>query len=482
MSARRSVAISLGASVASFVIQFGGSLILARLLSPTEMGIYAVAMAVYWVVNALNNLGLAPYLIREPDMPPEKIGTVLSIGVLQALLLACMLWLLAPLVAAWAHEPRVTAAVRMLSLYAIATMFYSTMLGLFSRRMQFGRLHAINTAQNLLAAIVTVVLAYRGFSYFSMLWGIVVGAVFASAATFLALRRDVMVRPTLVLWRHVMRFGGSMLVTALILNFCNKLPDIILSRMAGVRATGLYNRAGGLVDVFNNSVLVSFQRVMETLFVQYRDQAGGFRYAYVRATRITTGLIWPAFAGLGVLAAPTISLLYGAKWVAAAPVLSLLCLAAIVNAALANRTEALATAGQVSLMPRIEGVRGVAGVAMFAGGAHFGMVPAAATRILDALLAALLYTPHVHRAAGIQARDVPGLYLGSAGLTVAAAAPAAFVMQAFGWPDELPLAWIGAAVGGGVALWLAAIALTRHELGAEIGRVLGRFAPRSQRA
>jgi hypothetical protein len=482
MSARASLAVTVGANVLFFVIQFGSGIILARLLSPVEMGIYAVAMAAYWIVNAVQNLGLANYLVREPDLDPVKIGSVYAIGAIQALLLAGLLLLLAPLVAMWAHEPRAAEPVRLLSLYALAIAVHTTLSGHMMRRMQYGRFSATMLLQNIVNAGTTIALAFAGFSYMSLAWGAVAGASAASLAALWLQRRDLAIRPTLAHWRDIWGFGSRLLLANLILNICAKIPDILLSRMAGVAATGLYNRAAGLVDVFSNTVLTSFTRVMASLFAQHRRETGGFRYAYLRMARISTGLVWPAFAGLAVLAAPVISLLYGERWALAAPVLSVLCIAAIINTSLLGRSEILTTGGDVAKLPRIESIRGVAGVAMFAVAAQVSMVAAAATRIADALIAVALYLPHVYRNANVGAADTPGLYGPSLVVTLAAIAPPVAVMTLHGWPMTLPLPWLATAIAGGGAAWLFAVPLAHGELRHEMGRVVARLRRRANSA
>ncbi|MCA3254889.1 MAG: oligosaccharide flippase family protein, partial [Alphaproteobacteria bacterium] len=405
--------------------------------------------------------------------------SVYGVATLQAVTLAVVLVLIAPVVAGWANEPRAAEPVRMLALYALAIAAHTTLGGHMMRRMQYGRFSATLLIQNVVNAGTTIGLALAGFSYMSLVWGAIAGGSASSLAALWLQRRDLAVRPTLARWRDIWRFGWHVLVANLILNICAKLPDILLSRLAGVTATGLYNRASGLVDVFSNTVIGSFTRVMSSLFAQHRRETGGFRYAYLRMARISTGLLWPAYAGLAVLASPVIGLVYGETWAAAAPVLSLLCIAAIINTSLLGRGEILITGGDVSKLPRIESLRGIAGVAMFAAAAgQFGMVAAAATRIVDAVIAVALYLPHVYRNANVRASEAPGLYAPSLFVTLAAAAPPVAIMAWHGWPVLLPPLWLLAAIVAGGITWLAAVTLAHGELRHEMGRVIDRVRQR----
>jgi len=73
MSFRRSVAWMAASQGCLFVLQFGGSVALARLLTPYEMGVFAVAAAVMGVLGILQAFGLAVFVVREPQIDADLL-------------------------------------------------------------------------------------------------------------------------------------------------------------------------------------------------------------------------------------------------------------------------------------------------------------------------------------------------------------------------------------------------------------------------
>lgn len=475
MSARKALAWSVTANFLFFVIQFGASVILARLLTATEMGIYAISMSVLWVVNAFQNLGLPGYVVREREMEPARLGTVCTIATIQGFLLASLLWLGAPVVAELVDEPRVTSSLRVICLYALLQPVPGVLIGLLQRHMRFRATSTISLGNAFVAAVVTVIGAYLGLSYMSLAWGAVAGSVFQTIAIFWVQRRELRMPVTLILWREVWAYGSRILATVSVQNIFGRMPDIILGRLASVATIGFYNRGSGLIDTLNRSVGGSFTRISGSLFRQHRDQIGSIHSAYVRMLRIITGIFWPAYAGLAVLSAPVISLLYGDRWLPATPILSLLAVAAIVNQAVPCQAEALITMGYVNRMPRLETIRGASGVMLFTVGAFFGAAPAAATRIIEGLVAVSVYLPVVRLASGVSLQELMRAYVCSALVTVAAIIPATALMVARDWPDSLPAVELFGAVAAGIVCWLGAIFAVRHELRGEIERVARKF-------
>ncbi|MFC3712661.1 oligosaccharide flippase family protein [Sphingoaurantiacus capsulatus] len=473
MSVRKSMAWSLTGSFGFFVVQFVASVIVARLLTPVEMGVYGVALAALTLLTAFQNLGFQSFIIRETDMDRATLGTVHSMAVLQALGLAVLLYAGAPLLADFLDEPRITHALRILSLYAIFVPVETLASGHLQKRGRFDLLTAMALSRVLVSAIASVALAYAGFSYASMPWGSVIGQVVATAAAFLLAGRDLAVRPTLSRWRAVWAYGSNILATMALANIFSRLPDIALGKLAGVAMVGLYGRASGIIESFNTGVMYGVQRVIMKAMVDSRDQIGRIDHVYLRAVRAATGLFWPMYAGLGVLATPVIVMVYGERWAAAAPVLALLCLAAIVQTGLVARQEVLIVTKHERVLPRLEGTRGVIGLGLFIAGASQGLAPAAASRIAEALAQHLLFVREIRGAIGSRFADIYRCYAGSAAVAAAAALPAALLMQWRGWPATLPVGEMLSAIGAGILLWLAMLFIVGHELRHEVVKLLG---------
>ena len=476
MSARKSMAWSLTGSFGFFIVQFVASVIVARLLTPTELGVYGVALAALTLLTAFQNLGFQSFIIRETGMDRATLGTVHTMAVVQALGLALLLYAGAPLLADFLDETRVTHALRILSLYAVLVPFETLASGHLQKRGRFDLLTAMALSRVLVGAGASVGLAYAGFSYASMPWGSVVGQLVASAMAFLLAGRELTVRPTLSRWRTVWAYGSNILATMTLANIFSRLPDIALGKLAGIAMVGLYGRASGIIESFNTGVMYGVQRVVLKSMVDSRDRIGRIDYVYLRAVRAATGLFWPMYAGLAVLAGPVITMIYGAKWAAAAPVLTLLCIAAVVQTALVARQEVLITTGRVSELPKLEGVRGSVGLVLFIAGASQGLVPAAASRIAEALTQHALFVRSIRVAADTSLGAIYRCYGPSFVVTVAAILPAIAVMQWHGWAHVIPPVHFAGAIMAGALLWLLAVHLIGHDLKSEIRTAVGAMA------
>lgn len=474
MSARRGITYLLGGNVSTFVLQFIGSVVIARLLGPSEMGVYAASLAVVYIINGLLNVGLPSYLVREKDLTREKLGTVFTLTLAQSVVFAAAVLIGAPLVGWLAHDPRVTQSVRILAVFASVSPIMSSVHGLMQRKMQFQRVVIATIANVGTSAIFTITLAAHGFSWRSMPIGAGAGAVIALLLTLVMQRHDLLGVPfSRAYIKPIMAFGGRIAAASLMLNLTNRMPDVILTRAAGAASTGLYNRGANLVDTLNNTVLASVGNVMASQMALDRDTPEGIGPVYAKASRFVTGLFWPAFAVLAVLSRPVIAMLFGARWLPAAPVLAIVTGAAAINLMVINRISVLVTVGRERDLPRLEAIRGVIGVMLFTAAAYWGgLIWAASTRIADALMAVALYSPGIRRATGLGWGQMVRAFARSAlvaGITVMPALAASITMdwpELFGWPELIGILLLSGAT------WLVALFITKHDLLGEVARVL----------
>jgi len=464
----------LGGNVGTFVLQFIGAIVIARLLGPSEMGVYAASLAVVYIINGLLNVGLPSYLVREKDLTREKLGTVFTLTLAQSAVFAAALLIGAPLVGWLAHDPRVTQSVRFLAVFGAISPIMTSVHGLMQRKMQFQRV-VIATVTNVgMSAIFTITLAAHGYSWRSMPIGSGAGASIALLLTLFMQRHDLMGVPfSRAYIKPIMAFGGRIAAASLMLNLTNRMPDVILTRAAGAASTGLYNRGANLVDTLNNTVLASVGNVMSSQMALDRDTPAGIGPVYAKTSRLVTALFWPTFALLAILSKPVIAMLFGLRWLPAAPVLAIITGAAAINLMVINRISVLVTVGRERDLPRLEAIRGVIGVILFTAAAYWGgLMWAASTRIADALMAVALYSPGIHRATRLGWGEMGSVFARSAlvaGLTVVPALAASIMMgwpESFGWPKLIGIVSLSG------ASWLAALWITNHDLLDEVVRVL----------
>ncbi len=474
MSVRRSLAWMMVSQGGFFVLQFGGAVVLARLLTPYEMGVYTAAAAIIGILSILQAFGLTLFVIREPQIDRHLMTSAFTVNAILAVLLALAIVGLSAFGGMFLREAGVQRVMLVLAILPVIGILEFLPATNLERNAEFQVIALVNLLRAAVTTSVTVALAFAGFSYMSVAWGSIAAAIVGAAAFMIAGRQHVSFRLGLVAWPRIVRFGLQQLAIQGVNTVSARAAEFLLGRLLGLSALGLYGRASNLNNmIWSNIHLVVGRVVLVNLAEQHR-QGISLREGYLRTVEMITALLWPCFAGLAILAGPLIRIVYGNAWIAAAPPLAALAVAAILLVAITMTWELFVVSNETGLQARFEFVRSAVGLVLFIAGCFFSLTAAAVARIGEALFSIILYRPHIERMTSTLLADFIPIYRRSAVLTAAACGPALALMIVYGWSPSTPFSLVAVVIAVGFAAWLGTIKLTDHALAGELDRLVAR--------
>lgn len=478
MSVRRSLAWTYLAQVASFLVTFGSTVVVARLVSPRDFGIFAMAGAVATIINVVMQFGLAKYLLREKELSQDVLRSVFTVNVLMSLTYVVFL-LIGALVAgrifASAEVGRFLAVFALFPLFAMMEFMPSA---LCSREMRFGAIAALNVVRATVLAVATVVLAFEGFAYMSFAWAQVLAwVVTAICYNVLVWRPDVW-RLRFAGIRSILQFGAQMIGISGVGQLSTRAGEMVLGSMLGLTALGLYTRASGIPTSLYTTVYRAGSNVIFSRLSQDLRETGDLFHTYLRFMRLILSILWPMMFGLAVLAQPAIHILYGPKWQGAALPLALLTVAYAVTVGIGMTSELFILRHDTARQMKIEAFRAVAGFSLFAGGASISLPAAAGAKVAESILAFILYRRPMTRLVDGPAGELRSVYVEASLLTIAAIIPSFILMIWRGWSALTGLTDIIVSISVGILMWAALLIKRRHPLAMEVTKFFRQAAQR----
>ena len=342
------------AQAAIFLFQFGSSVVLARLLTPTEMGIFAVGLAVVGILGVLQNFGLQPLVIRENILPPKLKATIFTANAVNQIAQSAGTVLLASLGAAFLREEGVRHILIVLSISPLFGILSFMPGAKLEREGRFKAIALVSACTSAVGSATTVALAYLGHTYMSLAYGHLVSSFTLAAALMVVGRKHNFARIGFSEWRRVYQFGFQMFAVSGVVTISQRLSELALGRITGLAALGLYNRASGVNNMLWSHIHSLASRVMLVDYANHHRSGLPLRDRYIQTVAVMTALLWPGFAGLAVLAKPFIVLIYGEKWVGAAMPLVFLAIASMILVALTMTWELFTATGDVRIQTRLE--------------------------------------------------------------------------------------------------------------------------------
>lgn len=468
MSVRRSTYYSFGARQAGVLINFAATVVIARLLTPAEIGVFAVGAAFVTLSQIVRDSGVGNYLIQERELTRPRLRAAMGVGLATGAALALLLLGLAgPLARFYGHQG-VEQVLQILAATFLLAPVNAVGLALLRRELSFGLSSAAEVLSNLVWAGAAVALAYQGASYLSMAWA-ALASTLAQCLCFLVLRPGcLLIPPGLAEWRRVFGFGSMVTLTQLVAQVGVLSPTFVLGRVGGVDAVAFFNRGNSLTRMFRDTIERGAAVVALPAFAADLRRGGFDRQGYLYATGLMTGLSWPFFCLLALMAYPIVRLLFGDQWDAAVPVVQLLAVANLFNAPKILAPQVLIAIGAVRTALVTETAIQLLRVLLVVACAYQGFVAVAASQIAVQLFALCVMQVLLRRFVGLGVRELAAASLRSLLVTLASAAGPALV--ALYYPPRPDLLWpplLLALSTGGIG-WLAAVFLADHPLRNEI--------------
>jgi O-antigen/teichoic acid export membrane protein len=451
------------AQVGVVILQFISTVFISRILGPRSVGVFAVSLSLIAIFNIAQLSGLNNLLIREKEYSDELVGTVFTINIICAAFASIVLLAISGHPFAIISDHNTSTAVTALSVIPLINSFTLLQQAQLERKGEFGILSVIKLASAATSACVAIGLAVAKFDYMSMVYA-AIAAAFVQLVSYLAYNRRAFPKPSLARWSYVSKFGLQMMTIGGLSRLAARFSELLMGTVLGLAALGLFSRGSNLYAILWDNVNMAAGRVIFSDFSNIERTQSGLRDPYLRTVEMMTGLLWPAFFGLAIVARPVVYLIYGPQWILSADILSILCVSGAVLTSAAMTWEVYVVKHETHRQTKIEIFRSLTSLAMFAGGCMIGLNAAAGSRILDSGLAVALYGPDMRRLTDTTTAEMLHIYLKSGVITVLAIAPSAIVMLVYRGSSQVPLTFIAFTVLVGIAAWFIGSIVIKHQV------------------
>ncbi|MCD6671506.1 MAG: lipopolysaccharide biosynthesis protein [Burkholderiaceae bacterium] len=352
MTARRNFYLAAGESYLGVVIGLLSTIVLARLLTPAEIGTFSVAASFTGLAHALRELGVGNYLVQEKELTDERIRAAFTVSLLAAWPAGAALLVASPWVARFYRNPELTPILVVLAANFFLLPFGSVTLAYLRRSMLFGRGLIINVSGSAVRVAASIALALAGMGALSLALG-------ASAGLLTTVILATILRPKRLPWlpgfrelRRVLKFGLTVTGGSLAGSANEAAPDLIIGKVLGAADTGMFNKALGLATMINNLIMQPLWKFMMPYFSQKSRSGENVAPIYLRIVSVVTGFTWPVLLTAAIAADPIVQLLLGSQWLDAIPVARILCIAVIIGAAFSPLSSFLIARSRVDLYLR----------------------------------------------------------------------------------------------------------------------------------
>jgi O-antigen/teichoic acid export membrane protein len=333
----RGGAVTMTAQGLRFVFSTVATILLARLLSPQDYGLIGMAVVVTGFVAMFKDMGLSSATIQREEISTEQISTLFWINLGLSILVALFTAAIAPAVAWFYGDSRLTLITIGLAVGFIFGGLTIQHAALLKRQMRFTALATIDIIALLLGLVAAIIVAWNGGRYWALVANqLVLGLSYAIGIFIVSGWRPG--RPVRNSGLRSMLGFGTNLTGFLIVNyFARNLDNMLIGRFWGTRSLGLYSKAYQLLLFPIDQINTPIAAVAVPALSRLNDSPERYRQAYLRILQKVAIVTMPGMAFLIVCSDWIVRLALGPQWIEAGRIFALLGIVGMVQP-IANTT------------------------------------------------------------------------------------------------------------------------------------------------
>lgn len=299
---------------------------LGRLLSPADYGLVGVLSIFSLIAGNLQSSGFSTAVVNMESPRHRDYNAVFWFNVLMSAGLYAVLFACAPLIAAFFHQPELTALSRVVFLSFFLSSFGISMNAYMTKNMMQREMAIVSIVALVVSGLTAVGMALAGMTY----WSIAAQQVVNSLVLVLGRLYFIPWRPTLSFdftpIRRTFSFSMKILVTMVITTVSNNMLTVVFGNMLGMRTTGNFFQANKWNTMAHALVSNTVMQVAQPVLVEIRNERDREVRVFRKMLRFTAFFAFPALTGLSLVSREFIVTTIGEGWLDAVPILQVLCL------------------------------------------------------------------------------------------------------------------------------------------------------------
>lgn len=305
----------VGVKAVNAIFQFIILAVLARILSPSEFGLMGLAMIVVNFSNIFNDLGFGPAITQKDTLNTTDVHTSFTYSIIFGIILIIILWALAPIISEFFKNKELTPILRAISVVLLLKSLTTTPLGLLYREMEFKKLSIIQIVSYVIGyGSVGITLAFLGLGVWSLVIAVLSQSVIAAILYLFFSREQLGFSFNRKSFKELIHFGGGYSLTKIFSFAATEGDKIIVGRILGAEALGLYERGFQVVKYTSSLIGEIIDKVLFSPIARKQNDKELVGEIFIEITYLSAFLFLPFSMFLFNFATHIVHILLGSEW------------------------------------------------------------------------------------------------------------------------------------------------------------------------
>ena len=317
-----------GERLSSQLVSFAVSIIIARILDPSDYGLVAMTMVFISLSNVLIDGGFSSALIQKKNADRLDFSTVFWFSVVFAISIYAILYISAPYIASFYGEQyyQLTDILRVLGLQVIIYSINSVQAAYISRKMMFRNFFWATLVGTIVSAAVGTYMAYNGYGVWSIVGQQLTASVTNTLTQYYITRKLPGMKFSFTRLKSMFSYGAKLLSANVLTTFFLDMRTFIIGKMYSASQLSYFDRGKQYPNLVAANINTSIGAVLFPKMSQQQDNPAVIKATTRRSIRFSAYVMCPLMLGLAAVAEPLVRMLLTEKWLPCVPFLQLFCI------------------------------------------------------------------------------------------------------------------------------------------------------------
>lgn len=302
------------------------SIILARIIEPSEYGVIATASIFTVLLSLFVEPGMTSALIQKKNCNRLDYSTILVFNLLIGIVLYAILFFSSGAISHWLEMDVLSSVLRILGLQILIGSINSVQIAYVQRNMYFKRYFACSFISVLIAAVIAIFMAYKSFGVWALVFYNLIRTFVNTIMTFVLFKCRFGLKFSMKIFKEMFPFAGKMLLAKFIDQGYVEVTQTIISKSYSSTELAFYNKGKSFPDMLINNMNSAIGNVMFPYFSNLQDHFSKLKSSLRESVKMTSFICLPVLIGLIACGNNFIIVLLTDKWLDSVPFLQLFCI------------------------------------------------------------------------------------------------------------------------------------------------------------
>lgn len=344
-----------GSQIVSFIV----SIVLARLLEPSEYGIIGIITIFINLANVIIDGGLNTAVVQKRDADNVDFSTILYFSLFLSGIVYFILYFSAPAIASFYNIKEIILVLRVLGLNLVFCAYNSIQRAYVSKYLLFNKLFWCSLIGVTVSGGIGIIMAYSGFG----VWALVAQSMSYQILTTIVMSLIIKWKPIWIFstnrFKSLFDYGWKIFVTNFIIALYNDIRGILIGKLYQPASLAFFDRGKQFPSLIMVNINASLQTILFPVLSEEQDHRDRVKSIMRRSTSLSCFFVFPLLVGLFVAARPLILFLLTEKWLPVVPFMQIFCIAYLLMPMQIANLEAIKSMGYSGITLKLEVIKKV---------------------------------------------------------------------------------------------------------------------------